>query len=97
MPEIIESELAPNVKALWLKAITATKNGVRYFEVMEDECVGCTLCVNVCPVDSCITMIGLEAGVLDQRTGQPVSPVYANWTTHPNNPMAKQAAGQAAE
>ena len=25
MPEIIESELAPNVKALWLKAITATK------------------------------------------------------------------------
>ena len=29
---------------------------------------------------------------LDKRTGKPVSPVYANWTTHPNNPMAKVAA-----
>jgi dihydropyrimidine dehydrogenase (NAD+) subunit PreA len=26
---------------------------------------------------------------MDQRTGKPVSPVYANWTTHPNNPMRK--------
>ena len=74
------------------QAITSTKNGVRHFEVMDDECVGCNLCVNVCPVDSCITMVGLEAGMMDERTGLPVSPVYANWTTHPNNPMAKQAA-----
>ena len=29
---------------------------------------------------------------IDQRTGKPVAPVYANWTTHPNNPMAKVAA-----
>ena len=26
------------------------------------------------------------------RTGRPVDPNYANWTTHPNNPMAVQAA-----
>jgi dihydropyrimidine dehydrogenase (NAD+) subunit PreA len=60
--------------------------------VMEDECVGCNLCVNVCPVENCITMVPLAAGVIDQRTKQPVSPVYANWTQHPNNPAARQAA-----
>lgn len=27
--------------------------------------------------------------MIDQRTGRPVEPVYANWTNHPNNPMAK--------
>ncbi|WP_204303031.1 4Fe-4S dicluster-binding protein, partial [Klebsiella pneumoniae] len=67
-------------------------DGARHFEVMEDECVGCNLCVNVCPVEGCITMVPLGAGVLDQRTGKPVDPAYANWTTHPNNPMAKVAA-----
>ena len=30
--------------------------------------------------------------MVDQRTGKPVDPNYANWTTHPNNPMARQAA-----
>ena len=74
------------------QAITAMVDGARHFEVMEDECVGCNLCVNVCPVENCITMEPLAAGVLDQRTGQPVSPVYANWTMHPNNPSAKVAA-----
>jgi dihydropyrimidine dehydrogenase (NAD+) subunit PreA len=29
---------------------------------------------------------------MDERTGMPVSPIYANWTTHPNNPLAKVAA-----
>ena len=58
----------------------------------EEECVGCNLCVNVCPVESCITMEPLAAGVIDKRTGEPVSPTYANWTTHPNNPTAKVAA-----
>ncbi len=70
------------------QAIMATKNGVRHFEVMEDECVGCNLCVNVCPVENCIEMVALEPGTLDQRTGKQVSPDYANWTTHPNNPAA---------
>jgi dihydropyrimidine dehydrogenase (NAD+) subunit PreA len=65
------------------------KDGKRHFEVMDDECVGCNLCVNVCPVEDCITMIQLEPGMLDQRTRKVVEPDYANWTTHPNNPMRK--------
>jgi dihydropyrimidine dehydrogenase (NAD+) subunit PreA len=73
------------------QAITAYKDGVRHFEVIDEECVGCNLCVTVCPVEDCITMDRLEVGV-DPRTGQPVDPAYANWTTHPNNPMAKVAA-----
>jgi dihydropyrimidine dehydrogenase (NAD+) subunit PreA len=34
----------------------------------------------------------LAAGALDKRTGKTVQPTYANWTTHPNNPMARVAA-----
>jgi dihydropyrimidine dehydrogenase (NAD+) subunit PreA len=68
------------------QAITATKDGQRHFEVMDDECVGCNLCVSVCPVPECITMHALRPGEIDARTGQAVSGVYANWTTHPNNP-----------
>jgi dihydropyrimidine dehydrogenase (NAD+) subunit PreA len=63
----------------------------RVFEVQDDECVACNLCVNVCPVDNCITMETLPLGALDTRTGRRVEP-YANWTTHPNNPMAVKAA-----
>lgn len=74
------------------QAITQTVNGKRMFEVMEDECVGCNLCVNVCPVEGCIEMVPLAPGTLDQRTGKTVSDSYANWTQHPNNPMAKAAA-----
>lgn len=73
------------------QAITAMKDGVRHFEVIDEECVGCNLCVSVCPVEDCITMERLETGV-DPRTGRPIDPAYANWTTHPNNPMAKVAA-----
>ncbi len=32
------------------QAITATVNGARHFEVIDAECVGCNLCVSVCPV-----------------------------------------------
>ena len=39
---------------------------------MDDECVGCNLCVNVCPVENCITMVPLAAGAMDQRTGKVV-------------------------
>ncbi len=63
----------------------------RVFEVMDDECVACNLCVNVCPVENCITMETLPKGAVDARTGRTVGD-YANWTTHPNNPMATQAA-----
>ncbi len=68
------------------QAITATKNGSRHFEVRDDECVGCNLCVSVCPVPDCITMHALPAGAVDPRTGVVVTGTYANWTTHPNNP-----------
>lgn len=71
------------------QAITKEKNGVRHFEVMDNECVGCNLCVNVCPVEDCITMEQLAPGSIDERTGRVVTGKYANWTTHPNNPMRK--------
>ncbi len=64
----------------------------RVFEVIDAECVACNLCVNVCPVEDCITMEELAPGAMDERTGKPVSPEYANWTTHPNNPGAVKAA-----
>lgn len=68
------------------QAIWAEKGGVRHFEVNDAECVGCNLCVSVCPVENCITMEQQTDGV-DARTGQPINPEYGNWTTHPNNPM----------
>ncbi|MCB1417905.1 MAG: 4Fe-4S dicluster domain-containing protein, partial [Notoacmeibacter sp.] len=74
------------------QAIMAEKDGVRHFEVIEEECVGCNLCVDVCPVEQCISMVPLDAGALDKRTGKTVEADYANWTTHPNNPMARKAA-----
>ena len=60
----------------------------RTFTVKDNQCVACNLCVNVCPVEGCITMEEVPAGQLDQRTGEVVSDTYANWTTHPNNPTA---------
>ncbi len=57
------------------QAITASKNGHRHFEVIDDECVGCNLCMHVCPVDQCITMTRVDDGE------------FGDWTTHPNNPM----------
>ena len=69
------------------QAITATKDGKRHFEVRDEDCVGCNLCVSVCPVPQCITMQPLPPGALDPRTGQSVPGTYANWTTHPNNPL----------
>jgi dihydropyrimidine dehydrogenase (NAD+) subunit PreA len=70
------------------QAIIKEKDGRRHFEVIDDECVGCNLCVSVCPVEDCITMVALEPGMLDERTGKVVDGSYANWTTHPNNPAA---------
>ncbi|MGV6889517.1 NAD-dependent dihydropyrimidine dehydrogenase subunit PreA [Rhodophyticola sp. SM2404] len=64
----------------------------RVFAVIDEECVACNLCVNVCPVEACITMERLEAGVVDPRTGKVVEDDYANWTTHPNNPSSLEAA-----
>ncbi len=69
------------------QAITATRDGKRHFEVKEEECVGCNLCVTVCPVPECISLRDLAPGEIDARTGRPVSGTPADWTTHPNNPM----------
>ncbi|MDQ2066782.1 NAD-dependent dihydropyrimidine dehydrogenase subunit PreA [Xinfangfangia sp. CPCC 101601] len=63
----------------------------RVFTVKDEECVACNLCVNVCPVEDCITMVPMAKGTLDPRTGRNVGD-YADWTTHPNNPMSSAAA-----
>jgi dihydropyrimidine dehydrogenase (NAD+) subunit PreA len=68
------------------QAITAMKDGVRHFEVIDTECVGCNLCVNVCPVEDCITMERVTAAT-DPHGGAPAQG-YRNWTEHPNNPMS---------
>jgi dihydropyrimidine dehydrogenase (NAD+) subunit PreA len=73
------------------QAIVATLNGKRHFEVKDEECVGCNLCVSICPVSECITMRALKPGEIDARTGIKVTGTYGNWTTHPNNPMRKEA------
>lgn len=70
------------------QAITQTKDGRRHFEVIDAECVGCNLCASVCPVEDCISMVERTEGI-DPRTDKPISSDYANWTTHPNNPLAK--------
>ncbi len=57
------------------------ENHRRRYEVIESECVGCNLCMHVCPVDGCITMRPVDTGL-----------PYADWTSHPNNPMRRQAA-----
>ncbi len=62
----------------------------RTFTVKDEECVACNLCIDVCPVEACITMRVLGRGEVDPRTGRTVGD-YANWTTHPNNPMAQAA------
>ena len=63
----------------------------RVFEVIDAECVACNLCVDVCPVENCITMEELAPGTVDARTGKTVSDDYANWTGHPNNPAVQAA------
>ena len=72
------------------QAITVAKNGQRYFDVLDEECVGCNLCASVCPVEDCITMEEMTQGV-DPRTGRAIDRSYANWTTHPNNPNRTSA------
>jgi dihydropyrimidine dehydrogenase (NAD+) subunit PreA len=68
------------------QAISNSINGERGFEVIDSECVACNLCVNVCPVESCITMRELKPGEEDTRTGKIVEEEYGSWLTHPNNP-----------
>ena len=73
------------------QAITAITGDERRFEVREEDCVGCNLCASICPVENCISLRSLQPGEVDKRTGKVVTDQYANWTTHPNNPMAQPA------
>ncbi len=72
------------------QAISMTPD--RKFEVIDAECVACNLCVNVCPVEGCISMEEMDTGKTDPRTGKVVEDQYANWTTHPNNPASMEPA-----
>lgn len=69
------------------QAITMSED--RVFEVQNDECVACNLCALVCPVENCISLDAQEPGTIDERTGKVVEEEYANWTTHPNNPIGE--------
>jgi dihydropyrimidine dehydrogenase (NAD+) subunit PreA len=71
------------------QAITDTVDGERKFVVKDEECVGCNLCVSVCPIEDCITMKHLSEGI-DPRTGLPADNAPADWTTHPNNPLREE-------
>jgi dihydropyrimidine dehydrogenase (NAD+) subunit PreA len=63
------------------QAIAATRaGGERRYEVVDEECVGCNLCMFVCPVEDCITMVRMDGG----------KPPL-DWTQHPNNPLRKAA------
>ena len=69
------------------QAITKEKDGRRWFEVIDAECVGCNLCADVCPVENCISMEEQTHG-RDPRTGLAYDRPRATWQEHPNNPMS---------
>jgi len=64
------------------QAIAAQRvDGARRYEVIDAECVGCNLCLHVCPVENCITMKEID-------NGKP----FLTWKDDPRNPMNQQAA-----
>ena len=64
------------------QAIRASRtNGHRRYEVIDAECVGCNLCMHVCPVENCITMVEVD-------NGKP----YMTWGEDPRNPANMKAA-----
>jgi dihydropyrimidine dehydrogenase (NAD+) subunit PreA len=58
-------------------------NGTRRYEVKPEDCVGCNLCMHVCPVEGCITMVELE-------NGKP----YMTWGEDPRNPQNMRVAAE---
>jgi dihydropyrimidine dehydrogenase (NAD+) subunit PreA len=58
-------------------------NGLRHYEVKPEECVGCNLCMHVCPVEDCITMREVE-------NGRP----YMTWAEDPRNPQGVKVAAE---
>ncbi|MGO9743410.1 MAG: NAD-dependent dihydropyrimidine dehydrogenase subunit PreA [Roseiarcus sp.] len=73
------------------QAIFASVNGERKFVVNDAECVGCNLCVLICPVETCITLKHKTEGV-DPRTGLAYARPPLDWTKHPNNPAVFKGA-----
>ncbi len=64
------------------QAIAAQRtNGERRYEVIDKECVGCNLCMYVCPVEDCISMVEVD-------NGKPP----LDWLHDPRNPRRQQAA-----
>mgnify|MGYP005842899759 CR=1 FL=1 len=63
--------------------IEAKPDGGRRFVVIDDDCVGCNLCMHVCPVEDCITMAVTDAG----------QPPMA-WPDHPHNPLRRKEAAE---
>nr|WP_281301999.1 MULTISPECIES: NAD-dependent dihydropyrimidine dehydrogenase subunit PreA [unclassified Iodidimonas] len=61
--------------------IEAKDDGGRRFVVIDDDCVGCNLCMHVCPVDQCIEMEPVANGL-----------PHLTWPEHPKNPAHKAAA-----
>ncbi|MFQ5563322.1 MAG: NAD-dependent dihydropyrimidine dehydrogenase subunit PreA [Parvularculaceae bacterium] len=55
-------------------------DGGRKFTVIDEECVGCNLCMHICPVSDCITMKPVD-------NGEP----YVTWPEHPKNPLRRAA------
>ena len=55
-----------------------TAAGGRAYEVIDKECVGCNLCLHVCPVENCITMEPVDNGK------PPIT-----WPEHPQNVAAQ--------
>jgi len=64
------------------QAIKAEKgpDGKRIYTVIDQECVGCNLCLHVCPVEGCITMEQVD-------NGKP----YMTWLEDPRNPANMRA------
>jgi dihydropyrimidine dehydrogenase (NAD+) subunit PreA len=64
------------------QAISAKRiKGERRYEVIDKECVGCNLCMHVCPVEGCITM-------RQEKNNKP----YMTWSADPRNPANMEAA-----
>lgn len=57
-----------------------TAVGGRAYEVIDEECVGCNLCLHVCPVDGCISMEPVDNGK------PPIT-----WPEHPLNVAAQHS------
>ncbi len=55
---------------------TAKEGGGNAYAVIDDECVGCNLCLHVCPVPDCISMNEVDNGL-----------PHLTWPDHPANPL----------